>query len=92
MVKILISVDCIMKDRIFNAVSQAGCLLGGGGGVIGRVRAGSGSPYLADRSGVAGLTGVLCGQYPVPRHECACAGRGAAIGRNRREGAYPLNL
>jgi hypothetical protein len=58
------------KDRIFNAVSQAWCLLGGG--VIGRVRAGSGSIYLADRGGVAGLMGE-CGQYPVPRQECACA-------------------
>jgi hypothetical protein len=29
------------KDRIFNAVAQAWCLLGGGRGVIGLVRAGS---------------------------------------------------
>lgn len=58
--------------------------------MIGRVRAGSGSTYLADGGGVAGLAGELCGQYPVPRHECACASRAAATGWNRRPGAYQL--
>lgn len=32
-----------------------------------------------------GLKGRSWGWCPVPGRECACAGRGAAIGRNRRE-------
>lgn len=47
--------------------------------MIGRVRAGCGRTYSANRGGVAGLMGELCDQYPVPRHECACASRGAAV-------------
>ena len=64
--------------------------------MIGWARAGPESTYLADRGGVAGLTGELCGQCPVPRHECACASRGGATGKNRKatgrnkEGAYSL--
>jgi hypothetical protein len=62
----------------------------GARGVIGRVRAGSGALNLADRGGVPWLTGERYDQYPVPRHERACASRVAATGRNRKAGAYTL--
>jgi hypothetical protein len=60
----------------------------GARGVIGGVRAGSGAVNLADRGGVPWLTGERYDQYPVPRHERACASRVAATGRNRKAGAY----
>ena len=34
----------------------------------------------------------LGGGGPVPKRECACATRGAAIGRNRRESAYQCEV
>ena len=81
--------DSIGKDTIFNAMSQARCLLGGGRGAIGRGPRRVGNTYLADRGGVPGLTGEHYGQYPVPRHERACASRGAATARNRKAGRLP---
>lgn len=52
-----------------------------GRGVIGRVRIGSRSTYLAGRSGVAELGSEPWRQCRVRGRECGCAGRGVASAR-----------
>jgi hypothetical protein len=75
---------------MFNAVSQAWCFLGGG--VIGRVRAGRQALIWQTAVGVAGLTGELCGQYPVLDTSAPCLSRRSE--RQEQEGrrlpAHPL--
>ena len=55
------------RIRYSTRCRKGGVFSVGGGGVIGRVRAGSGSTCLANRGAVAGLTDKLCGRYPRVR-------------------------
>jgi hypothetical protein len=64
-----------------------------GRGVMGRVHAGAGSGYSGGRGGVAGPRGEIRIGVGIRGLDASAPVRirGAAAGRNRREGAFPLN-
>ena len=87
------SVASLAKDRRFNAGLQWRMLCRTGWAVIWRSERGPAPGGALSRGGPGGrrgLKGEPWGWCPVPGRECACASRGAATGRNRRESAYQL--